>query len=193
MTLPLDRQSTALESNPQSPKGVYFKRSEFRHVKPSAWVTFNVRAEDADDAEKLLSGEFRAAAPQAGAGLTDEQIIVALENAGVKFQWNQPPFKTAPVQSTLGSVGAGKLVAAVRALLAAHPTGKAEDAQDAVRYRFLRSRPLSVEPDRIDVVYWSALDESANEGEGLRGEALDKAIDAAMTAAQPESGAGHAD
>lgn len=51
--------------------------------------------------------------------------------------------------------------------------------KDAERYRYLRSRPESVEPDRIDVVYWSAMDESANEGEGLRGDALDAAIDAA--------------
>jgi hypothetical protein len=54
--------------------------------------------------------------------------------------------------------------------------------KDAERYRFLRSQPPSVEPERIDVVYWSALDESANEGEALRGDALDAAIDAAITA-----------
>ena len=54
---------------------------------------------------------------------------------------------------------------------------------DAERYRFLRSRPASVEPGRIDVVYWSALDESANEGEGLRGDELDARIDAALAAA----------
>jgi len=55
-----------------------------------------------------------------------------------------------------------------------------DDARDAARYRYLRSRPMSVEPDRIDVVYWSVLDESANEGDALRGDALDEAIDAAL-------------
>ncbi|KVE37351.1 DUF551 domain-containing protein [Burkholderia sp. TSV86] len=54
-----------------------------------------------------------------------------------------------------------------------------DDKRDAERYRYLRTRPESVEPGRIDVVYWSALDESANEGEALRGDALDAAIDAA--------------
>jgi hypothetical protein len=58
------------------------------------------------------------------------------------------------------------------------------NSKDAARYRFLRERPPSVEPDRIDVVYWSALDESANEGEALRGDALDAAIDAAIAQAQ---------
>lgn len=62
----------------------------------------------------------------------------------------------------------------------------AADKRDAERYRYLRSRPESVEPDRIDVVYWSALDESANEGEGLRGDALDAAIDAALAQRQGE-------
>jgi hypothetical protein len=57
----------------------------------------------------------------------------------------------------------------------------AADKQDAERYRYLRSRPESVEPNRIDVVYWSALDESANEGEALRGDALDDAVDSART------------
>lgn len=62
----------------------------------------------------------------------------------------------------------------------------AADKRDAERYRYLRSRPESVEPGRIDVVYWSALDESANEGEGLRGDALDVAIDAALAQRQGE-------
>ncbi|HDR9081288.1 TPA: hypothetical protein QDA98_003901 [Burkholderia vietnamiensis] len=62
----------------------------------------------------------------------------------------------------------------------------AANERDAERYRYLRSRPESVEPDRIDVVYWSALDESANEGEGLRGDALDAAIDAALAQRQGE-------
>jgi hypothetical protein len=49
----------ALQAAPaaETVKPVYFKRSEFRHVKPSAWVTFNIRTEDADDAERLLRGE----------------------------------------------------------------------------------------------------------------------------------------
>ncbi|KIS56802.1 hypothetical protein [Burkholderia thailandensis] len=67
------------------------------------------------------------------------------------------------------------------------PEPRAEVADDdkvcAERYRYLRSRPESVEPGRIDVVYWSALDESANEGDALRGDALDAAIDAARTGA----------
>lgn len=62
----------------------------------------------------------------------------------------------------------------------------AADKRDAERYRYLRSRPESVEPDRIDVVYWSALDESANEGEGLRSDALDTAIDAVLAQRQGE-------
>ncbi|HIE4430023.1 TPA: hypothetical protein ACXM9H_000994 [Burkholderia multivorans] len=52
--------------------------------------------------------------------------------------------------------------------------------KDAERYRYLRSSPESVEPERIDVVYWKALDDSANEGDGLRGDALDTAIDAEL-------------
>ncbi|KVS07799.1 hypothetical protein [Burkholderia vietnamiensis] len=68
----------------------------------------------------------------------------------------------------------------------AEVTAAAADKRDAERYRYLRSRPESVEPDRIDVVYWSALDESANEGEGLRGDALDAAIDAALAQRQGE-------
>lgn len=53
----------ARAASPQATAPVYFKRSEFRHVKPSGWVTFNIRAEDADSAERLLRGE-QVAVPQ---------------------------------------------------------------------------------------------------------------------------------
>lgn len=52
--------------------------------------------------------------------------------------------------------------------------------QDARRYRWLREQPNDTSAPRIDVVYWTVADESANDGEGLRMEALDAAIDAAM-------------
>lgn len=51
---------------------------------------------------------------------------------------------------------------------------------DAARYRWLREQPNDCSAPRIDVVRWEPMDESANEGEGLRLEALDAAIDAAM-------------
>ncbi|TDV39579.1 hypothetical protein C7405_101698 [Paraburkholderia caballeronis] len=51
--------------------------------------------------------------------------------------------------------------------------------KDAKRYRWLReqSSDPSVVP-RIEATRWTELDESVNEGEGLRMEALDAAIDA---------------
>lgn len=56
----------ARAASPQATAPVYFKRSEFRHVKPSGWVTFNIRAEDADAAERLLRGECVATQPATG-------------------------------------------------------------------------------------------------------------------------------
>lgn len=50
---------------------------------------------------------------------------------------------------------------------------------NAARYQYLRSQPESYEPNRIDVVYWVKGDETCNDGTGLRGEALDEAIDTA--------------
>lgn len=52
--------------------------------------------------------------------------------------------------------------------------------KDAERYRWLRQQPNDTRAPRIDVVFWDILDDSANEGEGLRMEALDAAIDAEM-------------
>ena len=54
---------------------------------------------------------------------------------------------------------------------------------DAARYRWLRQQPNNTDAPRIDVVLWTPADESANEGEGLRMEALDDAVDAAMKTA----------
>lgn len=56
----------------------------------------------------------------------------------------------------------------------------AEDRADAERYRWLRSQPNDTSVPRIDVVHWVEDDESANAGTGLRLEALDSAIDAAI-------------
>lgn len=55
-----------------------------------------------------------------------------------------------------------------------------QEQRDASRYRWLRRQPNDVSAPRIDVVQWTEADESANEGEGLRMEALDAAIDDAM-------------
>lgn len=51
--------------------------------------------------------------------------------------------------------------------------------KDAARYRWLREQPNDTEAPRIDVVYWVP-SYDVNEGEGMRSEALDAAIDAAM-------------
>lgn len=51
---------------------------------------------------------------------------------------------------------------------------------DAARYRWLRQQPNDTSAPRIDVVYWAPADESANDGEGLRMEELDAAVDEAM-------------
>lgn len=52
--------------------------------------------------------------------------------------------------------------------------------KDAGRYQWLREQPNDCRVPRIDVVRWEPMDESANEGEGLRLEVLDAAIDAAL-------------
>ena len=49
--------------------------------------------------------------------------------------------------------------------------------QDAARYRWLRQQPNNTTAPRIDVVRWTQTDYAANEGEGLRLEELDQAID----------------
>lgn len=52
---------------------------------------------------------------------------------------------------------------------------------DAKRYRWLRSQPNDFSAPRIDICHWQRNgDDSVNEGEGLRLEEADKAIDAAM-------------
>lgn len=56
-------------------------------------------------------------------------------------------------------------------------------SKDAARYQYLRSQPESCEPDRVDVVLWSASDESCNDGSGIRGDALDAEIDKRMLVA----------
>lgn len=48
--------------------------------------------------------------------------------------------------------------------------------KDAERYRWLRQQPNDTSAPRIDVVRWTENDD-ANEGEGLRLEDLDEAID----------------
>ena len=53
--------------------------------------------------------------------------------------------------------------------------------KNAERYRWLREQPNDTSAPRIDVVFWTVADESANNGEGLRMEELDAAIDALMT------------
>lgn len=64
---------------------------------------------------------------------------------------------------------------------AAHPGQDGE--KDAMRYRWLRNQPDDTNAPRIDVVHWLCHgDDSVNQGEGLRLEALDEAIDAAMAA-----------
>lgn len=63
------------------------------------------------------------------------------------------------------------LIAEVRALRA-----------DAERYRWLRQQPNDTTAPRIDVVQWQEMDESANEGHGLRLDELDATIDAARGA-----------
>jgi len=54
------------------------------------------------------------------------------------------------------------------------------DKQDAARYRWLRVQPNDTKAPRIDVVKWTKDDEASNAGEGLRLEALDAEIDAAL-------------
>ena len=60
-----------------------------------------------------------------------------------------------------------------------------EVRKNAKRYMWLRAQPNDTSAPRIDVVHWTADDESANGGQGLRMEELDAAIDAAL-AAQPK-------
>jgi hypothetical protein len=59
-----------------------------------------------------------------------------------------------------------------------------KDALDAARYRWLREQPDNTDAPRIDVVHWTVADEASNAGEGLRMDALDAAIDAALAADQ---------
>ena len=61
------------------------------------------------------------------------------------------------------------------------------DALDAQRYRWLRVQPNNTNTPRIDVVRWTAADESANDGEGLRLADLDAAIDAAIASTKKDS------
>lgn len=52
--------------------------------------------------------------------------------------------------------------------------------KDAMRYRWLRQQPNDTSAPRIDVVQWIENDD-VNEGEGLRLEELDAAIDNEMS------------
>ena len=59
--------------------------------------------------------------------------------------------------------------------------------KDAERYRWLRRQPNDCSAPRIDICHWQRNgDDSVNEGEGLRLEAADEAIDAAMAAKEGE-------
>lgn len=60
--------------------------------------------------------------------------------------------------------------------------------KDAARYRWLRRQPNNTKAPRIDVVRWTKLDRSANEGEGLRLDELDAAIDASLNTKEPTHG-----
>lgn len=52
--------------------------------------------------------------------------------------------------------------------------------EDAARYRWLRAQPNDCTAPRIDICHWTCDEgDSVNNGEGLRLEAADKAIDAA--------------
>ena len=56
-----------------------------------------------------------------------------------------------------------------------------ETQRDAERYRWLRRQETNTEVvPRIEVCFWTASDESCNEGEGLRMDELDATIDKAM-------------
>lgn len=56
---------------------------------------------------------------------------------------------------------------------------------DAERYRWLRVQPDDCSAPRIDICRWTCdHGDSVNNGEGLRGDAADQAIDAAMAAAK---------
>ena len=57
----------------------------------------------------------------------------------------------------------------------AHVAKIEADARDAARYRWLRSRPVEVPLNGPDLASWSD-----HEGEAIRGDKADAAIDAAM-------------
>lgn len=68
------------------------------------------------------------------------------------------------------------LTARLRALLAELK----EAREDAARYRWLRQQPNDCTAPRIDICHWTCEEgDSVNNGEGLRLDAADKAIDAA--------------
>lgn len=55
--------------------------------------------------------------------------------------------------------------------------------QNAKRYAWLRIQPNDCSAPRIDICHWTSEEGgSVNNGEGLRGDAADAAIDAAMEA-----------
>lgn len=56
--------------------------------------------------------------------------------------------------------------------------------QDAARYRWLRQQPNDTTAPRIDVVRWTQTDDAVNEGEGLRLDELDQAIDQQLNQTQ---------
>jgi len=54
--------------------------------------------------------------------------------------------------------------------------------KDAERYRWLRTLPVECPTDGLDVAMWNDC-----HGDGIRGDALDSAIDAALVAAKGET------
>lgn len=59
---------------------------------------------------------------------------------------------------------------------------------DAARYQWLRVQPNDCSAPRIDICHWTSEEGgSVNNGEGLRGDAADAAIDAAMAATKGEA------
>lgn len=74
-----------------------------------------------------------------------------------------------------------EVASGARHLQAAPPAQAQEDARDAERYRWLRAQPNDVKTQRIDVVRWVD-NGDVNNGEGLRLDSLDEAIDAAIRA-----------
>lgn len=128
---------------------------------------------------KAVRAMRRAAAPQARAGLTDGRYAAlnrAMGDAMINGRLDDLRELSTPFS---------------------HPAGKAEDAKDAARYRWLAERFTGYDfdwmpsaPNAADGIS-VAVFEIGREFRG--GRDFTAALDATMTAAQPESGADHAD